>query len=57
MLTADLAVAFRRDGSSSHCQDVNDAIQEMKADGTIDAIYETYTAHLSDGEEAAHVHH
>lgn len=57
MLTADLAVAFRLDDGSSHCQDINAAIQEMKADGTIDAIYETYTAHLSDGEEAAHVHH
>ena len=56
MLTADLAVAFRRDDDTTHCQDINAAIQEMKGDGTIDAIYETYTAHLSDGEEAAHVH-
>ena len=57
MLTAALAVAFRRDDDTTHCQDINAAIQEMKGDGTIDAIYETYTAHLSDGEEAAHVHH
>lgn len=57
MLTADLAVAFRRDDDSSHCQDINAAIQEMKTDGTITDVYERYTAHLSDGEAAAHVHH
>ena len=54
MLTADLAVAFRRDDDTTHCQDINAAIQEMKADGTIDTIYQRYT---SAGEEAAHVHH
>lgn len=54
MLTADLAVAFRRDDDTTHCQDINAAIQEMKGDGTIDTIYQRYT---SAGEEAAHVHH
>ena len=57
MLPADLAVAFRRDDDTTHCQDINAAIHELNGHRTLHATYETYTAHLSDAEEAAHVHH
>ena len=52
LLTANLGVAFRKDDTSGTCEKINEAILEMKKDGTIDAITEKYT---SDADTAGEV--
>lgn len=42
VMTAHLGVAFSKDDSSGHCEKINAALNEMKADGTITAIFDSY---------------
>ncbi len=48
--TADLAVAFSKDDDTRHWQDINDALDEMRADGTIAGILAVYGADIPPGE-------
>lgn len=53
ILTADLGVAFRKDDTSGPYGEINAALREMKADGTISSIYEKYVSELSASEEGS----
>lgn len=58
MLCANLGVAFRKDDTSEHCEKINEALNDMKADGTIEAIFEKYNSvsnSCTDEEETANV--
>ena len=51
LMTADLGVAFRKDDTSGKCEKINEALCEMKEDGTISAIYEKYNSGAAEDEE------
>lgn len=53
IMNADLGVAFVKDDSSEKCQKINDAIADLKEDGTIDDISATYRCEISDAEEVS----
>lgn len=62
ILSANLGVAFRKNDTSEHCEKINDALNDMKEDGTITAIFEKYnsdsdlnTDSYTGGEESANV--
>ena len=56
ILTADLGVAFRKDSTSESYQKINDALDAMKEDGTIEKILEKYNTGTSAAAEVpAHV--
>lgn len=44
LMTVDLGVAFSRSDSSEKWQKINDAIKEMKTDGTIAEIWDKYSS-------------
>lgn len=52
LMTADLAVAFKKDSASDKYLKINDALKSMKNDGTIKAILEKYKANLTTTEGA-----
>lgn len=55
ILSANLGVAFRKDDTSEYCKKINDALINMKTDGTITAIFEKYDSDSDsymDGEES-----
>ena len=51
MMSASLGVAFRKDDTSDRWQKINTTLREMKADGTISAIYDSYASHADDQKE------
>lgn len=53
LMTAHLGVAFRKDDTSGRWAAVNQAIQAMKEDGTIQTIWDSYTSSLSNEKEAS----
>ena len=53
LMTTDLAVAFSKDNTSDKYTDINDALKNMKTDGTIDDILEKYNVGLTTLEEAS----
>lgn len=58
LMTAHLGVAFQKDDTTGHWEAINGAIQEMKEDGTIQTIWDTYTSSLStEKEDTIHARH
>lgn len=53
IMDADLGVAFCKDNPSDAYEKINDAIREMKADGTITAIADKYTSAQPTDEEGS----
>lgn len=53
LMDADLGVAFRKDNPPDAYQKINDAIREMKADGTITAIADKYTSEQTTDKEGS----
>lgn len=51
LMTADLGVAFAKDDTSEHLEKINDAINTMKTDGTIENILDKYGVNASTTEE------
>lgn len=51
IMKADLAVAFSKDDPSDKCGKINDALNEMTADGTVASVYEKYCPDMSEDEE------
>lgn len=51
ILTADLGVAFRKDSTSESYHKINDALNAMKEDGTIEKILKKYNADTSAAPE------
>lgn len=51
LMTADLGVAFQKGDYSEQWKQINEALINMKDDGTISKIYEKYSSDTADDKE------